>query len=87
MTHFQTGIHPQSEEFATNKAATDALTAELQTRMAQAISGGPEQLRKRHHARDKLLVRDRIDRIIDPGTAFFLSSRHWQHGGGSTAAT
>jgi 3-methylcrotonyl-CoA carboxylase beta subunit len=89
MTHFETGIHPQSEEFATNKAATDTLTAKLQTRMAQAIGGGAERLRERHHARGKLLVRDRIDRVIDPGTAFleFSALAAWgQYGGDVNAA-
>ena len=87
MTHFETGIHPQSEEFATNKAAADALTAKLQTRMAQAIGGGgAERLRERHHARGKLLVRDRIDRVIDPGTAFLRAICRWRLGG-NTGAT
>lgn len=89
MTHFQTGIHPQSEEFAFNKAAADALTAKLQTRMAQAIGSGAARLRERHNARGKLLVRDRIDRVIDPGTAFLELSplAAWgQYGGDVNAA-
>jgi acetyl-CoA carboxylase carboxyltransferase component len=70
MTRFQTRIQPQSDAFVTNKAANDRLVETLQTRMAQAIGGGADRLRQRHRGRGKLLARDRIDRVIDPGTAF-----------------
>ena len=89
MTSFQTQIEIQSVEFTTNQATTNVLTAKLHNRMAQAICGGADRLRNRHHARGKLLARDRIDRVIDPGTAFLELSplAGWgQYGGDVNAA-
>lgn len=89
MTDFQTRIRAQSAEFAANQAANGALVTQLQERMAQAIAGGAERLRQRHAERGKLLVRDRVDRVIDPGTAFLELSplAAWgQYGGEVNAA-
>lgn len=89
MTKFHTRVETKSAEFESNKAATDALMQELSSRMARAVCGGAEQLRHRHHERGKLLVRDRIDRVIDPGTAFMELSplAAWgQYGGDLNAA-
>jgi len=46
------------------------LTAELRARVARAREGGPAKARDKHLARGKLLVRDRIDRLLDPGSPF-----------------
>ena len=47
-----------------------ALVTELRERQAAAqLGGGPQQI-ERHHSRGKLLARERIDRLVDPGTAF-----------------
>lgn len=89
MTSFQTRVEIQSEEFTANQAATDMLTAKLHDRIAQAIRGGADRLRDRHRERGKLLARDRIDRVIDPGTAFLELSplAAWgQYGGDVNAA-
>lgn len=67
---FQTAIHPDSAEFRANTAAYQALTDLLGTRLAQVTQGGRAAHVGRHLARGKLLVRDRIDRLCDPGTAF-----------------
>src|SRR6201995_5130125 len=47
-----------------------ALTGELRRRLAQVRLGGDEKARTRHVARGKLLVRDRVDRLLDPGSPF-----------------
>src|SRR5262245_66428227 len=47
-----------------------ALAAELRARLAQVRRGGDERARARHVERGKLLVRDRIDRLLDPGAPF-----------------
>src|SRR5947199_5373529 len=47
-----------------------ALVAELKERLAKARLGGPERSRQRHVAAGKLLPRERVDRLLDPGTAF-----------------
>src|SRR5438132_4612363 len=46
------------------------LVAELRERLAKARLGGPERSRQRHVAAGKLLPRDRVERLLDPGTAF-----------------
>ena len=46
------------------------LVAELNTKLASAALGGSEQSRQRHVARGKLLPRDRVDRLLDPGSPF-----------------
>ena len=46
------------------------LADELRERLAQVRLGGDEKARVRHLARGKLLVRDRIDRLLDPGSPF-----------------
>ncbi len=46
------------------------LVAELQARSAQVAAGGGERAVERHRSRGKLLARERIDRLVDPGTAF-----------------
>jgi len=53
-----------------NRAAMEALVAELRARAAAVAMGGPEAARARHVARGKLLPRERVERLLDPGTAF-----------------
>src|SRR2546427_6946348 len=47
-----------------------ALVTELRQRLAKAREGGPERARERHTKAGKLLPRDRVERLLDPGTAF-----------------
>jgi len=47
-----------------------ALTDELRERLARARQGGSERARAKHTERGKLLVRDRVDRLLDPGSPF-----------------
>src|SRR2546422_5784775 len=47
-----------------------ALVAELQERTAQIVAGGGERSVERHRSRGKLTARERIDRLVDPDTAF-----------------
>src|SRR4051794_4795970 len=46
------------------------LVADLRERLAAARLGGSESAREKHHARGKLLVRERVDRLLDPGSPF-----------------
>ncbi|WP_341350706.1 carboxyl transferase domain-containing protein [Thermostaphylospora chromogena] len=48
----------------------ERLAAELRERLASAALGGPERARARHVARGKLLPRDRVDTLLDPGSRF-----------------
>src|SRR5579862_8888373 len=58
------------EGFARNHAANAALAAELRKKLAEVSRGGPETSRERHIARGKLLPRDRVDALTDPGSPF-----------------
>src|ERR1043166_7395787 len=63
-------IDTQGKEFRANAAAMRALVKELDARRAEAAFGGPERSRERHTARGKLLPRERVLRLLDPGTPF-----------------
>ncbi len=66
----QSAINPASETFRTNAAHNRALAAELRDTVARTALGGPETSRQRHVARGKLLPRDRVERLLDPGSPF-----------------
>jgi len=53
-----------------NDAFNRALVDELRRRTSQARQGGGEAYRRRQREQGKLLVRDRVDRLLDPGSAF-----------------
>jgi 3-methylcrotonyl-CoA carboxylase beta subunit len=74
--------------YARNAAANAQRLAMLRTRLAEVARGGPEKLRARHAKRGKLMARERIDRIVDPDTAFLeLSSlAAWGQYGGEVPA-
>jgi 3-methylcrotonyl-CoA carboxylase beta subunit len=55
---------------AANRDAHLALLAQLRDKLAAAALGGPERARARHVARGKLLPRDRVDGLLDPGSPF-----------------
>ncbi|WP_300395247.1 carboxyl transferase domain-containing protein [Henriciella sp.] len=59
-----------SAKFSANRQAMEVLVDELRTRTAQAAQGGSEGARKRHTDRGKLLPRERVERLLDPGTPF-----------------
>ena len=70
MPKVQSAVATASEEFKANAAAMQALIGDLAAKRAAAALGGPERLRERHTARGKLLPRDRVLRLIDPGSPF-----------------
>ncbi|MEA3107329.1 MAG: 3-methylcrotonyl-CoA carboxylase beta subunit [Gammaproteobacteria bacterium] len=53
-----------------NARMNGELAAELRRRVAAAALGGPEAIRRRHTERGKLLPRERVDRLLDPGSPF-----------------
>jgi 3-methylcrotonyl-CoA carboxylase beta subunit len=61
---------PASEAFRKNAAEHEALVIELRERLAAARLGGPERARERHGSRGKLLPRERVDTLLDPGSPF-----------------
>jgi 3-methylcrotonyl-CoA carboxylase beta subunit len=75
MTLLRSNIDPRSSEFAANADAMRALVTDLRARVAEAEQGGGEAARKRHLARNKLLPRDRVAGLIDPGSPFLELSQ------------
>ena len=63
-------LSPDSEAFRANAAHNRALNDDLRARVAAAALGGNEKSRDRHTARGKLLPRDRVERLLDPGSPF-----------------
>jgi len=59
-----------AEEFARRRERMEELLAELRERTAQVARGGGEKATERHRSRGKLPARERIDRLVDPGSAF-----------------
>jgi 3-methylcrotonyl-CoA carboxylase beta subunit len=70
MTQLKSSLTANSSAFKSNAAAMGKLVEELKSRMATAALGGDERSRKRHTERGKLLPRDRVERLIDPGSPF-----------------
>lgn len=72
MRVIESAIDIRSEQFAANRDAYGGLVATLRERLQWAIDGGPGRERSidRHLRRGKVMVRDRIDMVIDDGTAF-----------------
>src|SRR5213594_800068 len=60
----------RSDVFEDRRARMEELVAELRDRTAQVARGGGEKALERHRARGKLTARERIDRLLDPDTAF-----------------
>jgi 3-methylcrotonyl-CoA carboxylase beta subunit len=70
VAHLTSSIDPRSPDFAANAAQMGALVADLRARRAEAALGGNEKTRARHVARGKLLPRERVMALIDPGSPF-----------------
>lgn len=70
MSILKSRMDPRSEIFRANAGQYRALLATLRERTAQVVAGGPARLVERHRQRGKLLVRERIDHLLDADTAF-----------------
>ena len=70
MTAIVSTVDTASREFRTNESAMRDLIEELQQRRTKAAEGGPSRARERHLSRGKLLPRDRVMTLIDPGAPF-----------------
>ena len=63
-------VQPSSAEFCANAEWMRGLVAELRERESAARAGGGQRAVERHHARGKLLARERIERLLDPASPF-----------------
>ncbi len=70
MTVLSTAIDRRSQAFQDNASAMAGLVSDLRARIGKVEGGGGETARARHVARGKLLPRDRVAGLLDPGSPF-----------------
>ena len=70
MSVLESRIDERAGDFARNFAAMAALVDDLRVQLARTRAGGGRDAVERHRKRGKLTARDRIDRLIDPASAF-----------------
>ena len=70
MSILETKLNARSADFQANAAAMRALVADLNAKVTQVEMGGGDAARAKHTARGKLLPRDRVQMLLDPGTPF-----------------
>jgi 3-methylcrotonyl-CoA carboxylase beta subunit len=75
MAKLTTQINTASQEFKTNKQAMQTLVEDLQSTINQIALGGDDKARARHTQYGKLLPRERIQQLLDPGTPFLEFSQ------------
>ncbi|WP_024303425.1 carboxyl transferase domain-containing protein [Pseudogulbenkiania sp. MAI-1] len=75
MPTLESKLSPRSAEFQANADKMRALVADLKDKVAKAALGGGDAARAKHTARGKLLPRERIDLLLDPGAPFLELSQ------------
>jgi 3-methylcrotonyl-CoA carboxylase beta subunit len=73
-------LNAESDSYRDNRERMGELVAELNTHLEHARAGGGDTAVERHHARGKLLARERIERLIDPGATFLELAPLAAHG-------
>ncbi len=82
-------LSPRSPAFVANATAHAAALESVSAAMQVAMAGGGEKARERHVARGKLLPRERVTRLLDPGSPFLeigMFAAHGMHGGDCPSA-
>ena len=82
-------LNPRDAQFQANAGAMQAVVDDLREQIAQSALGGGETARERHLSRGKLLPRDRVEMLLDPGTPFLECSplaAHGMYGGAAPCA-
>src|SRR6185369_12885061 len=70
MATLSSSIDPRSQTYQANSAVYEGLLKTLRTRQAWSLAGGGDRMVQRHRERGKILVRERIDLLIDPLSPF-----------------
>ncbi|MCX5590444.1 carboxyl transferase domain-containing protein [Alcaligenes endophyticus] len=70
MSIIESRINPRSQAFADNASVMQGLIQDLREKLLKVAQGGSESARQRHVGRGKLLPRDRVELLLDPGTPF-----------------
>ena len=68
-------LNPRADDFKANAAAMQTVVDDLKTTIERIMLGGGEASRQKHLARGKLLPRDRVQMLLDPGTPFLEFSQ------------
>ncbi|MCP5309999.1 carboxyl transferase domain-containing protein [Cognatazoarcus halotolerans] len=80
MSTIKSSINTRAADFQANAASLRGLVEDLRTKAAEVSLGGGESARAKHTARGKLLPRDRVGHLLDPGTAFLEVGQLAAHG-------
>ena len=75
MAELETKLNPRSADFQNNVAAMQKVVDDLREKVAQIAAGGGAAACAKHVARGKLLPRDRVQMLLDPGTPFLEFSQ------------
>ena len=89
MTVLDSSLSVRSDAFRSNHERMQRLVEETSGIAAEIMQGGPEHARTRHLDRGKLLPRERVSRLLDPGSPFLevgLFAAHDMYGGEVPAA-
>ncbi|MDB5916943.1 MAG: methylcrotonoyl-CoA carboxylase, partial [Massilia sp.] len=91
MPHIDSKLNPRSDDFKANAAAMQLVVDDLHAKVTLAAAGGGAASSARHVARGKLLPRERVQMLLDPGTPFLELSQlaaygMYQDAGGVDAA-
>ena len=70
MTILKSQLNPRAADFQANASAMRDLVGDLRATVEKIALGGPEAARQKHLARGKLLPRERVGSLLDPGTPF-----------------
>ncbi len=90
MERMESRLSTASDEYRINREAMDAHVRRLRAEIERIREGGPEQSRKRHVERGKLLVRDRVKQLLDNGSPFLelsMLAAYGMYGGDAPAAS
>jgi 3-methylcrotonyl-CoA carboxylase beta subunit len=80
MPVLESQLNPRSAEFQANAQVMRGLVEDLNAQLAKAAAGGGEAARAKHTARGKLLPRERVQMLLDPGTPFLELAPLAAHG-------
>lgn len=75
MPEIKTSLNTRSQEFQQNKTAMESLVNDLKEKISKISQGGNEKARERHTKHGKLLPRERVDYLLDPGSPFLELSQ------------
>ncbi|MEM7744902.1 MAG: carboxyl transferase domain-containing protein, partial [Pseudomonadota bacterium] len=84
MSVLSSQVSTRSDVFVDNRRTMQAALAEVEAAVTAAREGGGERARARHVSRGKMLPRDRVENLLDPGTPFMelgAVAAHEMHNG------